>query len=135
MSTNTNIDGCNGKLVVPTIEEIQRQLSNAAIELPEAKNEATVKTWIERISAIIVDLHEYPQFGDYTNALYEAVEGVKMGDKTRNDITVAIANLVNAILAFSEAEKEKKEKAERMRELLLVMADNVEVLMALIDKK
>lgn len=135
MSTNTNIDGCKGKLVVPTIEEIQKQLSNAAIELPEAKNEATVKTWIERISAIIVDLHEYPQFGDYTNALYEAVEGVKMGDKTRNDIKVAIANLVNAILAFIDEEKKRKAKAEKVKQALLLLAENVEIIMPLLDKK
>ena len=62
-----------GKLVVFTIEEIQRQLSKASTELMGAKTELTVKTCIEKISNVITHLEEYPKLGDETHALYETV--------------------------------------------------------------
>lgn len=124
-----------GKLVVLTIEEIQQQLSKASTELMAAKSENVVKTWIGRISNAITHLEEYPTLGDETHALYQTVEDLKLGDKTRSDILVAINDVMNAIVAFIDEEKKRKAKAEKVKQALLLLAENVEIIMPLLDKK
>lgn len=128
---------CMGVRRKELYEEFAKEVKDCRKALMSAKTEDAVENELNKIKELMEKNSKNHQLNDvegWTLDIAGSVNAVKMRDSTRSSINTMLQELLEAIEEILQEEnKKEEEKARKLRNLFLRLAENAELIAKLVD--